>query len=362
MTVHNRKQRLYALVYQSRKVELKILLSLLVIPILILLSSQAFGQQLGDIPNEVIKITLDENGTAHVTHVINSTTSTFKPIQVNTVDGKMQNLTVTDGKGNSVEYGTLEKTPVSVIISASQRNMTLIKYDLINAVTNTDGVWKWNYYEPSDTGFTAFHFPKGVDMIWATGRPVYLGGLGLGQHGNGFRLEYVINEPVNVQTVQVAGKNVTVGVRTVSGLGNYVYDQAAKSYSFDIDKANVPITVIMPKYVLDGPYSVKVNGNATLHTEFNKNATHVWIGFQPAKNGTVLITGEASGQVGSDNAGTTGTVGNTGTSSVTGVNGSGLNSSSDNTSVYILIGGIIAAGIAGIIIVKKTRKPAVKKP
>lgn len=342
---------------------MRILLSLLVIPILILSGSQAFGQQLGDIPNEVVKITLDENGTAHVTHVINSTASTFKPIQVNTVDGKMQNLTVTDIKGNSVEYGTLEKKPVSVIISASQRNMTVIKYDLINAVNNTDGLWKWNYYEPTDTGFTAFHFPKGVDMIWATGRPVYLGNLGLGQHGNGFRLEYVINEPVITQTVQVGGKDVAVGVRTISGLGNYVFNPSANTYSLDIDRANVPISVIMPKDLLAGKYAVTINGKPTLHTEFNENATHIWIGLEPDKNGTVQITGGQSGQGGSDNVGTTGSgssgLGGPGSS---GVNGSGLGGSSDNTSVYILIGGIIAAGIAGIIIVKKTRKPEVKKP
>ena len=330
---------------------MKILLSLLIIPILILSGSQAFGQQLslGDIPNEVIKITIDETGTAHVTHVINSTASNFKPIQVDTVNGKMDNLTVTDGKGNSVEYAMIEKTPVSIIISASQRNMTLIKYNLVNVVTNTDGVWKWKYYEPQDTGFTAFHFPKGVDMVWANSRPVYLGDLGLGQHGNGFALEYVINEPVNIQTVQLAGNNMEFGIRTVSGLGNYVFDQATKSYSVDIDKANVPITVIMPKELLDGPYAVKINGNATLHTEFNKNATHVWIGFEPAKNGTVLITGEASGQV-VEGGGPSVTIGSVPTSP------------SDNTSIYILIGGIIAAGIAGIIIIKKTRKTEVKKP
>ena len=332
---------------------MKILLSLLVISILILSGSQAFAQQLslGDIPNEVIKITIDETGNAHVTHVINSTASTLKPIQVNTVDGKMQNLTVTDIKGNSVEYSTIEKTPISIIINASQRNMTLIKYDLVNAVTNTDGVWKWKYYEPSDTGYTAFHFPKGVDMIWANSRPVYLGNMGLGQHGNGFTLEYIINEPITTQTVQVGGKDVAVEVRTVSGLGNYVFNPSAKSYSLDIDKANVPITVIMPKDLLAGKYAVTINGNATLHTEFHENATHVWIGFEPAKNGTVLITGEAAG---SDNAGITGSSGAT----IEPI----PSNQSDNTSIYILIGGIIAAGIAGIIIVKKVRKPEVKKP
>jgi hypothetical protein len=189
-------------------------------------------------------------------------------------------------------------------------------------------------------------------MVWANSRPVYLGDMGLGQHGNGFTLQYVINEPVTTQTVQMGGKDVAVGVRTVSGLGNYVFDPSAKSYSLDIDKANVPITVIMPKDLLAGKYAVKINGNATLHTEFNENATHIWIGFEPAKNGTVLITGEATG---SDNAGLTG-------SSVGTTTGTIQPSQSDNTSLYILIGGIIAAGIAGIIIVKKTRKPEAKKP
>jgi LPXTG-motif cell wall-anchored protein len=84
-----------------------------------------------------------------------------------------------------------------------------------------------------------------------------------------------------------------------------------------------------------------------LHTEFHENATHAWIGFEPAKNGTVLITGGAAGQ------------GQTGSSATI---EPVPTSPSDNTSVYILIGGIIAAGIAGIIIVKKTRKTEAKKP
>ncbi|MGI0062042.1 MAG: hypothetical protein ACREBA_06280, partial [Nitrosotalea sp.] len=264
---------------------MKILLSLLIIPILVLSGSQAFGQlSMGSAPEEVIKVTIDESGTAHVTHEVNSTTANLKPIQIDTVNGNMNNLTVTDVNGNPVEYAKIQKTPLSIIINVSQRNMTLVKYDLVGAVTNTDGVWKWNYYEPQDTDYTAFHFPKGVDMVWANDRPVYLGNLGLGQHGNGFSLQYVINEPVNIQTVQLAGNNVAVGVRTVSGLGSYAFDESLKSYSFNFDKANVPITVIMPQDLLSGPYDVTVNGNATLHQEFHYNSTHAWIGFEPAKS------------------------------------------------------------------------------
>ncbi|HEU5488689.1 MAG TPA: LPXTG cell wall anchor domain-containing protein, partial [Candidatus Nitrosotalea sp.] len=54
--------------------------------------------------------------------------------------------------------------------------------------------------------------------------------------------------------------------------------------------------------------------------------------------------------------------GNPPSSDNSGVSGSGLNPSSDNTSTYLVIGGIIAAGIAGIVIVKKTRSKVAPKP
>jgi hypothetical protein len=336
---------------------LKNFLSLLVVSILVLSGSQAFGQQLsmGVAPHEVVKVTIDETGTAHVTHVVNSTGGNSNPIQVDLISGNMNNLNVTDTDGNSVGYLKNEGTPLSIIINPSQRDATLIKYDLVNVVTNTDGVWKWNYYEPQDTGFTAFHFPQGVDMIWANGRPVYLGDKGLGQNGNGFTLEYVINEPVNIQTVQSAGNNVAVGVRTVSVLGSYAFDQSQQAYSFNINKANVPVVVIMPQVLLSGPYAVTINGHPVLHQVFHNNATHAWIGFESANGGIVQITGAQGNQTGIPlGPSYTAPTGNA-------VIGEATPSSSDNTSIYLLIGGVIAAGIVGIIIVKKTRsKPATK--
>ena len=336
---------------------MKIFLSLLVIPILVLAGAQAFGQQvtMGVPPEEVLKVTIDETGTAHVTHVINSTVAILKPIQVDTISGDLNNLSVTDSNGNPVEYGKMQKTPLSIIINASQRNETLIKYDLVNVVTNTDGVWKWNYYEPQDTDFTAFHFPKGVDMVWANERPVYLGNLGLGQHGNGFRLQYIINEPQTIQTVQLDGRNVAVGIRTVSELGDYTFDKSLLSYSFNVTKANVPVTVIMPQDLLAGPYTVTIDGKPELHQVFHYNTTHAWLGFESDKGGTVQIIGKVVG-----NGEQTGTIPSGSDNAV--VSGPTPTGSSDNTSIYLLIGGIIAAGIAGIIIVKKTRSKTAAKP
>lgn len=253
--------------------------------------SQVFGQQLtvGQPPVEDIKVTIDEKGTAHVIHYVKGDDKTA--IQVNTIKGNMTNLSVTDKDGGSVQYFSINKGTFSVMFPPTSRNVTLIKYDLPNIVTLSDGVWNWNYYTPSDTTFTDFYFPKGVDMFWANDRPVYFGEKGVRQHGNGMNLQYIINEPMVSQNVQWMDKNFIVGIRTLSDLGPYAFDQSAKSYAFDVNKAMTHVTVIMPQKLLWGPYEVKVNGNGTLYTVFHNNGTHVWIGLTPHKNGTVQITG-----------------------------------------------------------------------
>jgi hypothetical protein len=312
------------------------ILGLLVILILVFSGSQAFGQlSMGQAPSERITVTIDDTGTAHVTHNIKG--QSLNPIQVDMINGNITNFSVTDINGSSVEYSKVQKLPISIVLNTSQRNATLIKYDLVNVVSNTDGVWKWNYYEPQDTDFTEFHFPHGVDMIWSNGRPVYLGNLGLGQHGNGFTLEYVINEPMNIQNVKWNDKNFGVGIRTVSGLGDYVFDQSQKTFAFVVNKSNVPVTVIMPQALLGGPYDVKLNGNATLYQEFHKNGTHSWIGLLPVKSGTIQVIGQIIGQEQQT------------------ANSVSPTSSNDMTIPILIVGVVIIAGVIGFIMIKKAR-------
>lgn len=325
---------------------MKILLSLLIIPVLILSGSQVFGQQLsmGQPPDEKISVTIDETGTAHVTHTVKG--PSLSPIQVNMIDGNVTNFSVTNTNGSPVEYASIQKSPMSIILNTSQRNSTLIKYDLVNIVSKIDGVWKWNYYEPQDANFTAFHFPPGVDMIWANSRPVYLGNQGLGQHGNGFTLEYIINEPVNILNVKLKEKDYAVGVRTVSGVGDYALDPSQLTFGFNVNKANVPITVLMPQNLLGGPYHVTINGNATLYQEFHKNGTHSWIGFLPSKNGTVQIKGTILNQEPQSTIGQDQQPSNLPSSSFT---------FNDMNIPILIVGVIVAAGIVVFAIIKKKK-------
>jgi len=264
----------------------------------ILFTAVAFGQQfsIGEKPKEDIVVTIDENGTAHVVHNVKGPFS--NPVQVDMIAGNMTNFSVIDQNGASVQYSTVSGSPMAVLLFPSDRNMTLIKYDLPHIVSFNNGVWKWKYFDPPDTLFTDFHFPKGVDMIWSnvrdepdTARPVYLGEHGLRQVGNGFTVEYVINEPITIQTVQWQDKTFYVGIRTLANVGPPAFDQSAMSYAFNIDQPNSFVTVIMPQELLWGPYQARINLNNTLTNDFYNNDTHAWIGIRPTQSGTVQITG-----------------------------------------------------------------------
>ena len=249
--------------------------------------SEAFGQiTFGEKPQQTIKIIIDENGIAHVTHeVVGSPKTTH---QVETVVGKMSNLTVVDREGNDVQYLTLEKDPIAIVLTPSNNDMIFIKYDLSDVIVLKDGVWTWEWAGIEKTNF---YFPDSVDMIWVNDRPVYIGEKGIRQHGGKMTLEYVIDEPVVLKEVEWEEKKFTVAIRTLTNVGLFEFNQPAKSITFDVAKGNPLVTVIIPLELLWEPYEVYLNSNKTLNREFYNNGTHVWLGFRPDTFGTMNVVG-----------------------------------------------------------------------
>ena len=254
---------------------------------MLLSMSQTFAQEvtLGAVPEQTVKIRIDEEGIAHVVHEVKGSTKT---LQIDAYEGNMINLSVTDKGGNEVQYLTLEKYPISVVLPPSGNDMIFIKYDLTDVLFLKDGVWTWEFNAP---GITNIYFPKGVDMIWVGDRPVYIGEKGIRQHGGKMTLEYVIDEPVVLKEVEWEGKKFTVAVRTLTNVGLFEFNQPAKSITFDVAKGNPLVTVIIPLELLWEPYDVYLNSNKTLNREFYNNGTHVWLGFRPDTSGTMHIVG-----------------------------------------------------------------------
>ena len=263
---------------------------ILIIIMVAFTSLDVSAQQLkmGDPVREIIKVRIDENGTAHVVHMVQG--NFRSPISVETIRGNITNIFVTDLSNNSVQYGTIQQLPLAVMIPPSERNMTMIKYDLPNVVKLNDGVWMWNFLTPSDAMSTDLYFPSGITQIWTNDRPVYIGKTGINLHGDGAKLEYVIEKPT-IQKIQWQNYTIPVGIASLSDVKNSTFDQPSASYQFQISKPHSFVTIVMPKILLGAKYVSHINGNHLLTTVFHENDTHAWIGLRPSTNGTIQITG-----------------------------------------------------------------------
>ena len=273
-----------------KKIQFLIFFLTLMILIIPVFSSQASAQQLkiGDPVQEQIKVRIDENGTAHVEHIVQGNFNS--PVTVETIRGNITNVSVTDMLNNTIQYETIPQLPMEIMLPPSDKNFTLINYDLLNVVTQNDGVWIWNYLTPSDTASTDFYFPSGITQIWTNDRPVYIGENGIGIHGDGAKLEYAI-EKTSIQNIQWQNYTLPVEIDSLSNIINYTFDQSSASYQFQISKPHTFVTVVMPKVLLGAKYSSYINGNHLLTTVFHENNTHSWIGLRPDSNGTIQITG-----------------------------------------------------------------------
>jgi len=266
---------------------LKKILVTLVIVGLFFSMSEAFGQiTFGEKPQQIIKIIIDENGIAHVTHEVEGSVKTTQ--QVETVVGKMLNFSVVDRDGNDVQHLTLEKDPIAVVLPPSNRDMIFIRYDLSDVIVLKDGMWTWRWVGIEATNF---YFPKNVDMIWINDRPIYIGEKGIRQHGGAMTLEYVPDEPIISKKVVWEDKKFEVGIKTLTDIDVFEFNQLGKRITFNIPKNNSLVTVIIPLELLWEPYDVYLNSNQTLNSEFYNNGTHTWLGFRPDTSGTINIIG-----------------------------------------------------------------------
>ena len=264
----------------------KILVTLVIVGLFFSMS-EAFGQiTFGEKPQQIIKIIIDENGIAHVTHEVEGSVKTTQ--QVETVVGKMLNFSVVDRDGNDVQHLTLEKDPIAVVLPPSNRDMIFIRYDLIDVIVLKDGMWTWKWVGIEATNF---YFPKNVDMIWINDRPIYIGEKGIRQHGGAMTLEYVPDEPMISKEVVWEDKKFEVGIKTLTDIDVFEFNQLEKRITFNIPKNNSLVTAIIPLELLWEPYDVYLNSNQTLNSEFYSNETHAWLGFRPDTSGTINIIG-----------------------------------------------------------------------
>ena len=132
----------------------------------VLSTASAFAQlSMGAAPQEGLRVSIDGDGTAHITHIVAGNSSSA--VHVELMPGNLTSLSVSDEAGKPVQYSTVSQNPDSILLLPTQRNYTLIEYDLPHVVTDNGGVWEWDYYTPGNAQYTDFFFPNGVNVLWA---------------------------------------------------------------------------------------------------------------------------------------------------------------------------------------------------
>jgi len=242
--------------------------------------------------HKLITITITDQGDVHVIHEIVKPRSV---VDVKTIEGTVSNLNVTDVEGNNVEFATTGLESIAGITVFSSQDDVIIEYDLDEVLNFEDGLWKWDYFNLETTKIL---FPEGVDLLFVNDRPVLLHdakgitcfGRSQGSTCDAF-IEYVIDEPIRNIEVEWEEKKFVVGMRTLTEISSFNFDQPTKRISFDVTEDNQLITLIIPLELLWNPYEVYLTEEKILKHEFFSNETHSWLNIRPDNSGRIEIFG-----------------------------------------------------------------------
>lgn len=249
-----------------------------------------FAQQatIGNPANQIVKILLNDDGSAHVIHIVESGS---QPQQVLVVQNNFTNLQIRDEIGGIPQYGEVSGNTKSFMIFPANKK-TLVEYDLKNATVLRDGMWSWDYRYNADT---KFYLPEAANLIFVNGTPVTLDDKkGVNCHGCQIKLEYELGQTEIVKQVQWQDKKFDVRIITLGDVSSFEFDQPNKKITFNVNDENKYFTLVMPLELLWKPYQVLLNGNSTLHHDFNSDGKTVWISIKPDKAGTVEIIGTSA--------------------------------------------------------------------
>ena len=242
--------------------------------------------------HKLITITLGEQGDVHVIHEIAKVRSA---VNVETLAGTVSDLNVTDIEGNQVEFGTTGFESVTGITIFSSHDNVLIEYELDDVLFLEDGLWNFDYFNVETTKIL---FPKDVDLVFVNDRPVLLhDAKGITCYGKSLGtmcdadIDYVIDELTMNKEIVWEEVRFVVGMRTLTEISSFSFDQPTKRISFDVNEDNQLITLIIPLELLWEPYEVYQNEEKILKHEFFSNETHSWLNFRPDNSGSIEIIG-----------------------------------------------------------------------
>ncbi|MFQ5782792.1 MAG: hypothetical protein ACE5GR_07035 [Nitrosopumilus sp.] len=263
------------------------LYAIFIIILLILVIPSASAQEVNiaeKAKQKSVEVIISESGEIHVKHVVSSANS---PKQVKLLDGTIENLAITDEKGEE-QIVTVIGNNDSVMIFPSDSD-SIIDYDLKDVLLLKDNLWTLDFLYLESTIFV---LPEKLDLVFVNDRAVNLGDKrGFVCHGCQMVLEYSFNIPSNIKQVNWEDKEFLVEVKTFADIENFDFNQPTKEISLEVNDNNQFITIIIPLKLLWEPYMVYLDEEKVFFNQYINNGTHVWLNMKPQTTGEITIVG-----------------------------------------------------------------------
>ncbi|MGD8299229.1 MAG: hypothetical protein PVG43_05300 [Nitrosopumilaceae archaeon] len=260
-----------------------ILVFSIIFSVLIILPS-ANAQIFDDSKQRSIEVKINSLGEVKVTHVVAAQND---PHQIALLDGKKENLVVTNEVEEEIQYEIIGDKE-SLVIFPSKKDV-IVKYDLIDELVMKENLWTLDFLYLQSTSFL---LPEEADLIYVNNKPVMLGDKkGIMCHGCQMMLEYSLKEPKISKKIKNLDEEYSFEFRTFAEIDQFGLNQKKNGLNFDVIGENKFVTITVPVNFMAQPYQVFLDGEKIFFQDYIDNGTHVWITMRPENSGTVTITG-----------------------------------------------------------------------
>ena len=263
----------------------KIITSFLILSVILIIPQvYAQSESIPEVNQKSVQVTIESDGNVSVLHQIRDANDSR---ELKFADGTVSNVEFIDELGR---YEAVEITPgaKSIVILPKQGEM-FVKYDLDDALILKNNIWSLDFRYLETTTFVV---PEEVKLLFANERPVFLESKNAFTcHGCQMLLEYSINEPIKIQTVEWENQKFVVEMITFAEIENFQFSQPTKEISFNVNQSDQFVTTVIPLELLWGPYAVFLNDEKIFFHEYVNNGTHVWVNMKPDTTGKISIIG-----------------------------------------------------------------------
>ena len=261
---------------------LLILLSLIVV----LPAASAQESVLGEeARQESVEVNISEDGKKmFVTHIVGPSGS---PQQLELMEGTVINLAATDEDGNEKQVAVVGNDDAVLILPS--RTDSIVSYELGDVLEFEGSYWTLDFLYLESI---KFFMPEDIESVYVNDQRVVMGDKkGFVCHGCQMTLEYSLDEPRVLQSVEWEEHEFDVEIISLSKVDDFVFDQPGKSLTFGVSKENRFLTVVIPLELLWEPYAVFLDGKQIRVSSIDNNGTHVSLHIRPDASGEISIVG-----------------------------------------------------------------------